>query len=99
MSNHTEKIIPTPTLNAIIRNVKDIDNIDRLPCPRCSGQMERIDNGCYPFEEYKANGTFERTERYYCENEDCCTWANVTQVYKPSDRRMKVIRDVFDEEE
>ena len=96
MSYHTENVKVTPTLRTIVRFV-DICNIDRLPCPCCNGQMLLVDNGCYPFEEYKPNGDFERTEKYYCENESCNTWADVTQTYTPSDRRMKVMRDVFED--
>ena len=94
MSYHTENVKVTPTLKTIVKFV-DIGNIDRLPCPYCNGQMMRVDNGNYPHEEYKPDGDFERTERYYCDN--CCTWADVTQTYTPTDRRMKVMRDVFDD--
>ena len=88
----TEKVKATSTLRAIVNGVKQFSDIDRLPCPYCNEQMFKVDNGCYPFEEYLGNGWFERTERFFCDN--CYTWAHVTQEYAPASRRMVVNRDV-----
>lgn len=82
----------SPTMTAIVDNVENFDDIDRLPCPYCNGQMLRVDNGDYPHEQYKNNGWFARTERFYCEN--CWTWAEVTQTYRPEGRFVKVRRDM-----
>jgi hypothetical protein len=70
----------------------DISCESELPCPRCGGTMFLMDPG---FEEqYMFDGTMERSERYYCD--DCCTFADVTQVYRPTERRVSVKQDVFD---
>jgi hypothetical protein len=87
---NARRIKETPTMMAIIRNVEDFDDIDRLPCPNCSGQMLRVDNGDFPREEY-IHERFERTERFRCEN--CEAWADVTQIYRQDVRRVIVAQD------
>jgi len=69
-----------------------INDVDGMECPRCGGRMDWVQMNME--EEYTDEG-FELTERFYCD--DCCTFADVTQVYAPTVRRVKVIQDVFDE--
>ena len=65
----------------------------KLACPRCGKDMRWC--GDCPDERYMRNGTFESEERYYCDN--CGTFADVTQVYAPTTRKVKVMQDVFDD--
>jgi len=95
MSYHEEKVDPTPTLMAIIENVKSFDRIDRLPCPYCNGQMWRVVGDEWPYDEFKGSTILHR-ERYYCEN--CDTHAGIVQEFRPSDlRKMTLMRDMVDD--
>lgn len=92
MSYHVENR-SYPEFERRIRNRFNINTESEIPCPECGGTMYLVDEG---FEEtYMFDGTMERDERYYCD--DCNTFADVTQVYKPTVRRVKVMQDVWDE--
>jgi hypothetical protein len=96
MSYHVEKRMSTPVLDAIVKGVEVGKELgDRLPCPGCHGQMWLVDNGDYPHEEYRSDGWFVRTERYYCE--ECETFADVMTSYEPYRRSIAVFQDVIDD--
>lgn len=67
---------------------------DEPCCPECGFRMGRTHETLD--EEYTTGGRFELKQRYYCEN--CNTFADVTQVYRPAERRVTVHQDVFEEE-
>ena len=95
MSYVTRKLTASPEMLAIVNNV---DDFERLPCPYCNEQMWRVDNDDYPFYERKPHGKVERTEHYHCEN--CGSYADIVSVYTMQDRRrVKVMQDVWEEEE
>lgn len=71
----------------------DVNTTSEVPCPHCDGTMYLVDNGVD--EAYMFDGTMEREERYYCD--DCGTFADVVQVYKPASMRVSVKQDVFED--
>ena len=90
-----ERVAATPTLMAIVNNVKSFNDIDRMPCPYCNDQMFRVVNGDYPFDEYRGT-TILHTEHYYCAN--CGTFAEIAQSFDAGVRKMKVARELPKEE-
>jgi len=76
-----------------VNKLRSVFDADTIECPQCGGSMYYVDSS--DFEEYKADGTFEESLRFYC---DCCsTFADVTQVYAPVARKVKVQHDVFED--
>lgn len=69
-------------------------NHANLVCPECGGDMMKILE--YREERYMPNGTLENENRYYCDG--CGTFADVTQIYKPSERYVFVKQDVYYED-
>ena len=82
-----------PEFERRIEHYFDINTVSEVPCPRCDGTMLLVDVGSD--EKYMLDGRMERTERYYCD--DCNTFADVTQVYEPTVRKVKVMQDVFED--
>lgn len=83
-----------PELERGIEEDFDINTATELGCPNCGGTMLLVDNGLE--EEYFLDGRMERSDRFYCD--DCGTFADVTQVYAPTVRRVSVKQDVFEEQ-
>ena len=77
-----------------IEKLNSIFDTEAVPCPQC-GKREMYYVDSSEVEEYTSNGTFENTERYYCDN--CGTFADVTQVYVKAGRRVVVQHDEFDD--
>ena len=71
----------------------DVNDTDEVPCPHCGGTM--LIEDCGTEEQYMFDGTMERAERYYCD--DCGTFADVVQVYKPVSMRVSVMQDIFED--
>ena len=84
-----------PEFERRIKREFDVNTVSEIACPCCDGTMYLVDMDFD--EEYMFDGTMERDERYYCD--DCCTFADVTQVYVPTVRKVKVMQDVWDEED
>lgn len=82
-----------PEFERRIKRKFDINTESEIACPNCDGTMHLVDVGLE--EAYMFDGTMERDERYYCD--DCNTFANITQVYEPTVRRVKVMQDVFED--
>ena len=81
-----------PDFEADVKALPTVNDTDGMECPNCGGRLGWVDGNMD--EEYTTDG-FELTERFYCD--DCCTFADVTQVYAPTERRVKVMQDVFGE--
>lgn len=92
MSYHVEDR-SYPEFERRIKRKFDVNTVSEIACPNCDGTMYLIDNDVD--EAYMFDGTMERDERYYCD--DCNTFADITQVYEPTVRRVKVMQDVFDD--
>ena len=92
MSYHVEER-SYPEFEREIAAAFDINSESELPCPKCGGKLYLVDVGME--EEYMFDGMMERTERYYCD--DCGTFADVTQVYVPTLRKVRVAQDVWDD--
>jgi len=70
----------------------DMTNLE-LRCPKCNCLMAYVDG--MSDEQYMPDGTMERFERFYCD--DCGTFADITQVYQPTVRRVSVMQDVWED--
>ena len=80
-----------PDFEKEVISLPTINDTDGMECPNCGGRMDWFDGN---MDEEYTDGGFELTERFYCY--DCGTFADVTQVYAPTVRKVVVKQDVFD---
>ena len=80
-----------PDFEKDVEALPTIHDVEGMECP-CCGDKLGWPRG-YMDEVYTDEGNFELTERFYCDG--CGTWADVTQVYEPTVRRVMVKQDMY----